>query len=382
MNFAFSEEQEELRETARAFLAEHSGSESVRAAMEAEHGHDPAVWKQLGSELGWTAITVPEAYGGLGLSYVELVALLEPMGEALFCSPFFATVALGSNALLVAGDEAQKERLLPGLAEGATRATLAVAETSGGWNADGVSATWRRDGSGYRLSGQKRFVLDGAIADLVVIAARAEGTSGAPGISLFAVPAESEGLARRPLSTMDQTRRLASLELHDLFVPAEARLGAEGAAAPALQRILDLAAIAQAAEQVGGAQRCLDVSVRYAKEREQFGRPIGSFQALKHKCADMMVAVETARSAAYYAACVASEPDSPELPAVASLAKAWCSDAYFRCAAEAIQIHGGVGMTWEYDCHLHFKRARSTRAFLGSPDEHRERVAREIGLGS
>ncbi|NNL65174.1 MAG: acyl-CoA dehydrogenase [Myxococcales bacterium] len=380
MDFAFSEEQEELRETARAFLAERSGSESVRAAMESEHGHDPALWKQLGTELGWTAITIPESHGGLGLGWVELVALLEPMGESLLCSPFFATVALGANALLEAGSEAQQARYLPGIAEGETRATLAVAGPAGRWDAAGVSATWRRDGAGYRLSGEKRFVLDGTSADLLIVAARAEGSAGDEGVSLFAVPAGSDGLVATALPTMDRTRRLAALALHDLVLPADARLGEEGAAAAPLRRILDRAGIALAAEQVGGAQRCLDASVAYAKEREQFGRPIGSFQALKHKCADMMVAVETARSAAYYAGCVADEPGSDELAAVASLAKAWCSEAYFRCAAESIQIHGGVGMTWEYDCHLHFKRARASEAFLGDPSEHRERVARELGL--
>ncbi len=380
MNFAFTEEQEELRETARAFLEEHSGSEAVRAAMESELGHDPALWKQIGSELGWTAVTIPEAHGGLGLSYVELVALLEPMGEALLCSPFFSTVALGANALLCAGTEEQKARWLPGIAEGETRATLAVAEDAGSWAPEGITATWRREGDGYRLSGTKRYVLDGASADLVLVAARAEGSRGEDGLSLFAIPGAADGLIRTPLPTLDATRRLAALELDDVAVPADARLGEEGAAARPLARTLDLAAIALAAEQVGGAERCLAESVRYAKEREQFGRAIGSFQALKHKCADMMVAVESARSAAYYAGCIASEDASPELPAVAALAKAWCSEAYFRCAAESIQIHGGVGMTWEYDCHLYFKRARGDEAFLGSPDEHRERVAQEIGL--
>jgi alkylation response protein AidB-like acyl-CoA dehydrogenase len=380
MQFAFTEEQEELRETARAFLAEHSGSEAVRAAMEAEHGHDPAVWKRIGAELGWTAITIPEAHGGLGLSEVELVALLEPMGEALLASPFFATVALGANALLVAGSDAQKDAWLPPIAEGETRATLAVAGPGGVWAPTGVEATCRRDGGEYRLAGTARHVVDGACADLVVVAARAEGSTGDEGISLFVVPGDAPGLAREALPTMDRTRRLAELRLDDVRVPADARLGDEGAAAPALREILDRAALALAAEQVGGAQRCLDMAVAYAREREQFGRPIGSFQAIKHKCADMMVAVESARSVAYYAGCVAAE-GSAELPAVASMAKAWCSDAYFRCAAESIQIHGGVGITWEYDCHLHLKRARGGEALLGSPDEHRERVAVEMGLG-
>ncbi|HKJ25861.1 MAG TPA: acyl-CoA dehydrogenase family protein [Myxococcota bacterium] len=379
MDFSFTEEQEELRETARAFLAEHASSEAVRAAMEAEHGHDPATWKRIGAELGWTAITIPEAHGGLGLTEVELVALLEVMGEVLLPSPYFATVALGANALLVAGSDAQKDAWLPGIAEGQTRATLAVPGAGGRWNVAGVEATCRADGDGHVLSGVARHVVDGACADLVIVAARAEGSSGDVGVSLFAVPGDAPGLERRALPTMDRTRRLAELRMDGLRVPASARLGDEGAAAPALREILDRAFVALAAEQVGGAQRCLDMSVAYAKERVQFGRPIGSFQAIKHKCADMMVAVESARSVAYYAGCVAAE-GSAELPAVASMAKAWCSEAYFRCAAESIQIHGGVGITWEYDCHLHFKRARAGEAFLGTPAEHRERVAVAMGL--
>jgi len=379
MNFAFTQEQEELRAMARAFLAERSGSEQVRAAMESEHGHDPALWKQIAGELGWTALLVPERLGGLGLGFVELVALLEPMGEALLCSPFFASVCLGANALLVAGDEAQQAEWLPGLAAGELRATLALAEASGRWDASGVAATFRREGAGYLLAGEKRFVPDGADAELVVVAARAEGSRGEQGISLFAVPGDAAGLARTALPTLDRTRRLAALALDGVRVPAAARLGEEGAAGPALREILDRAAIGLAAEQVGGAQRCLDMAVAHAKGREQFGRPIGSFQAIKHKCADMMVAVETARSAAYYAGCVAAE-GSAELASVASLAKAWCSEAYFRCAADSLQIHGGVGFTWEYDCHLHLKRARGGETLLGTPAEHRARVAREIGL--
>jgi alkylation response protein AidB-like acyl-CoA dehydrogenase len=198
-------------------------------------------------------------------------------------------------------------------------------------------------------------------------------------VSLFAVPADSEGISRVALPGMDQTRRLSQVVFEDVEVPASALMGEEGDGWHALRDTLDLAAVALAAEQVGGAQRCLDLSVEYAKERQQFGRPIGSFQAIKHKCADMMVAVESARSGAYYAGCVADEDESKR-SLVASLAKAACSDAFFRCAADAIQIHGGVGFTWEYDVHLYFKRARSTEVFLGDPAYHRERVAKGIGL--
>jgi alkylation response protein AidB-like acyl-CoA dehydrogenase len=222
-------------------------------------------------------------------------------------------------------------------------------------------------------------VLDGHCADLLVVAARREGSRADEGISLFAVASEAEGVERRAIPTLDQTRRLAEIELHGVRVPASARLGDEGSGAAALARILELAAISLAAEQVGGAQRCLDLAVAHAKSRVQFGRPIGSFQAIQHRCADMMLRVESARSAAYYAACVAAE-NGPELSRVASLAKVYCSEAYFQCAADSLQIHGGVGFTWEYDVQLHLKRAKWAESFLGDPVWHRERVARLIGL--
>jgi alkylation response protein AidB-like acyl-CoA dehydrogenase len=377
LNFAFTEEQEELRAAARAFLADHSGSEAVRAAMASEAGYDAEVWKRIASELGWPAVIVPEEAGGIGLGAVELVALLEPMGETLLCSPFFATVCLAAQAVLAAGSEAQQERWLAPLAEGQARATLATAEPGIAWDAVALEA--RRDGDGYVLSGEKRYVVDGHSADWLVVSARAPGSRGNDGVSLFVVPGDAAGLSRTALPTMDQTRRQAALRFDDVRLDGDARLGEEDGGAAPLRRALDLAAIALAAECVGGAQRCLDLSVAYAKERVQFGRPIGSFQAIKHKCADMMVRVETARSAVYYAACVAAE-DRSELGVAASLAKAYCSEAYYFCAAESIQIFGGVGFTWEYDPHLYFKRARASESLLGTPAWHRERVAKAIGL--
>lgn len=379
MDFAFTEEQEELRATARDFLVAHSSSEQVRTAMQSELGYDPQVWKQIGAELGWPSVIIPEEFGGLGLGYVELIALLELMGSALLCAPFFSSVCLAANALLVGGSEEQKKEYLPGIAEGQTRATLAFTEANGRWDASGIEASARREGGDYVLSGKKSFVLDGHCADLLVVAVRREGTTGEAGISLFALPAAARGVERRALPTMDQTRRLAEIELRDVRVPGSALVGQEGEGWGALSKTLALAAIALSAEQVGGAQRCLDMSVEYAKQRVQFGRPIGSFQAIKHKCADMLVQVESARSASYYAGCVAAE-DGAELPLLASLAKAYCSDAYFDCAANAIQIHGGVGFTWESDVHLYFKRAKSSESFLGDGAYHREQVARGIGL--
>jgi alkylation response protein AidB-like acyl-CoA dehydrogenase len=365
VDFAFNEEQEELRAMARSFLADHSGSEQIRTAMESDLGHDPAVWKQIAMELGWAAVTIPEEYGGLGLGAVELTALVEVMGESLLCAPFFSSVCLGANALIVAGTEAQKQEHLPRIAEGESIATLAHAGTSGG-----VEVTARADGDDFVLDGTADFVVDGHVADLLVVAGSLDVET-----ALFCVPGDAEGLTRSAHPTFDQTRRLARLELTGARLPASARLER----GDALQEILDRAAIALAAEQVGGAQRCLDMAVAYMKEREQFGRPIGSFQALKHKAANMMIELESARSAAYYAACVAAE-GGDELSVVASLAKAYCSDTYFQCAADCLQIHGGVGFTWEYDVHLYFKRARSSEVLLGDPSFHRERVAQRIGL--
>jgi alkylation response protein AidB-like acyl-CoA dehydrogenase len=379
MDFAFNEEQEELRSIAQSFLEDQSGSEQVRQAMESELGYDPQVWKQIGAELGWTSVVIPEEYGGLGLSYVELIALLEVMGGALLCAPFFSSVCLGGNALLVGGTDEQKREHLPGIAEGETRATLACTETNGRWDAAGIEAIARKDGGDFVLDGTKTFVLDGHCADLLIVAARREGTSGEEGISLFVVPVDAPGVERRALPTMDQTRRQAEIALAGVRVPAAALMGDEGRGWAPLEKTLQLAAIALSAEQVGGAQKCLDMAVDYAKERVQFGRPIGSFQAIKHKCADMMVEVESARSASYYAGCVAAE-EGEELPVVASLAKAYCSDAYFRCAADSLQIHGGVGFTWEYDVHLYLKRAKSSESLLGDATYHRELVARAIGL--
>jgi alkylation response protein AidB-like acyl-CoA dehydrogenase len=377
MRFAFTEEQEALRAQARAFLAERSSGDAVRRAMESELGFEPDVWERIAGELGWTGVIVPEELGGVGLGHVELVGLMEEMGAALLCAPFFSTVCLGANALLVAGSESQRKAWLPRIASGEVIATLAFGLGRPG--PEGVELAWRRDGADYVLDGTARGVIDGAAADLIVAAARAPGSSDASGVSLFALESTIGGLERKPLVTMDLTRRWAELRLRGVRVPASARLGGEGEAWPALARVLDLATVALCAEQVGGAQRCLDLSVAYAKERHQFGRPIGSFQAIKHKCANMLLQVESARSAAYYAGWAAAEGDS-DLPALAALAKSYCSEAYFRCAAEAIQIHGGVGFTWEYDPHLYFKRARASESLLGTPAYHRERIAQLIGL--
>ena len=371
MNFAFSEEQEELRRSVRRFLEDKSPETEVRRLMETTEGYDPAVWAQMGQQLGLQGLSIPEEYGGSGFGYVELVVVLEEMGRSLLCAPYFSTVALAANAIMSSGDDAAKKELLPGIASGETIAALAFTEDSGRWDEAGITTAASKSGDGYSLTGHKSFVIDGHTANLLIVAGRTP-----EGVSLFIVDGAASGMTRTPLSTMDQTRKQARIEFSD----TSARLlGTAGAGWAALSKTLDLAAVALAAEQVGGAQRVLEMSVEYAKVRVQFGRPIGSFQAIKHKCADMLLEVESAKSAAYYAGWAASE-DSDELPVVASLAKAYCSDAYFHAAAENIQIHGGIGFTWEHPAHLYFKRAKSSELLFGDPTYHRELLAQRIGI--
>jgi alkylation response protein AidB-like acyl-CoA dehydrogenase len=371
MNFAFSDEQEELRAAVRRFLSEKSPETEVRRLMDTTEGYDPAVWSQMADQLGLQSLTIPEEFGGSGFTYVELLVVLEEMGAALLCAPFFASVALAANALMTSGDDEAKKSYLPGIASGETIATLAITEDNGKWDFSGIECKAEKKGDGWVLDGHKMFVLDGHVANLIVVAARTPA-----GVSLFAIQGDAAGLTRTPLPTMDQTRKQARLEFSGT---AAVLIGTDGGAEAGLAKTLDLAAVALAAEQVGGAQRVLDASVEYAKTRIQFGRPIGSFQAIKHKCADMLLEVESAKSAAYYAAWAAAE-DSDELPVVASLAKSYCSEAYFHSAAENIQIHGGIGFTWEHPAHLYFKRAKSSELFLGDPSYHRELLAQRIGI--
>jgi alkylation response protein AidB-like acyl-CoA dehydrogenase len=371
VNFAFSEEQEELRRITRQFLESKSPETEVRRLMETTDGYDAAVWSQMANELGLQSLTIPEEYGGQGFTYVELTVVLEEMGRALLAAPFYSTVVLATNAILHSGDEAAKKELLPGIASGETIATLAFTEPNGKWDTSGIEATATKDGDAWKIDGTKMFVLDGHVANLIVVAAKT-GDS----VSLFKVDGDAAGLTRTALATMDQTRKQAKLEFAS--VPATL-IGDEGAGSEVLGRVLDLAVVALAAEQVGGAQRVLDMSVEYAKERVQFGRPIGSFQAIKHKCADMLLEVESAKSAAYYAAWCAAELND-ELPEVACLAKAYCSEAYFHSAAENIQIHGGIGFTWEHPAHLYFKRAKSSELLFGDPTYHRELLAQRLGI--
>ena len=370
MNFAFSEEQETLREFVRNFLEEKSAEAAVREQMETDDGFDPDVWQQMREQMGLQSLIVPEEFGGQGFGYVELIVVLEEMGRALLCAPFFSSVVLAANTLIHSGDETAKADLLPKIASG-TIATLAFTEENGKWDESGITMQASESSNGYTLDGSKMYVLDGNTAEIILVAAKT-----ANGVSLFHVDAGADGLTRTSLATMDQTRKQSKLDFSG--TPATL-IGEEGKGWDTLSTVLDLAAVGLAAEQVGGAQMCLDMAVEYAKVRVQFGRPIGSFQAIKHKCADMLLEVESAKSAAYYAGWCAAEMND-ELPSTASLAKAYCSEAYFHAAAENIQIHGGIGFTWEHPAHLYFKRAKSSELLFGDPTYHRELLAQRIGI--
>jgi alkylation response protein AidB-like acyl-CoA dehydrogenase len=378
MILGVSTEQEELRASVRRFLADRVPITAVRALMDGTDGGDPAVWEMAGKQLGLQGIAIPEEYGGSGFTFTEQAIVLEELGAALYGGPYLANAVLAAGALLASGDEAAKKAYLPGIASGELIATLAFTEEDGSWEPDAtrLTATPASPGAtsgvgGWRLDGRKSFVLDGHTAGLILVIGRTDS-----GLSLFSLPGDADGLTRTPLPTLDQTRKLARLDFAG--VPATL-IGSDGAGQALLSRVLDIAAIAQAAEQLGGAQRALDMAVEYAKVRHQFGRPIGSFQAIKHRCADLLLEVESLRSAVVYAAAAVAE-DSAEIPVVAALVKAYASDVYFHVAAENIQIHGGIGFTWEHDAHLYFKRAKASELFLGDATLHRERLATRIGL--
>lgn len=371
MDFALSSDQEMIRDTAEGFLAEASTSAAVRAAMKTSLGFDPALWAQIGQELGWCATPIPEAFDGLGLGSVELVLLMEQMGRRLLCSPFFATVGLAAQVLMAVGNEAARQQYLPAIAAGELTATVALAGQGMDWQPESVNATVTAE---HLLNGRFNIVADGASADLLILPAR----EASGGIALYALPATLSGITRAPLKNFDQTRRLASISLENVQLPADAQIATPQQVAAAMPRAIARARLALAAEQLGGAQQCLDLTVAYTSERVQFGRTIASFQAIKHRCAEMMVKIEATRSAIYGAAAVAENPD-PALAAdfllEAAAAKALASDTYCYCAADAIQLHGGVGFTWEYDPQLYFKRAQASAHWLGSSDVLRERIA-------
>ena len=367
MKFSFSSEQEEFRSNLRRLLADRSPTKEVRRLMETDQGYERDGWRAINDALGLTAIRIPEAYGGYGLGLGDQCIVLEEMGRALLCAPYFATAVLAAGAVMHAGTEAEKEALLPGIAAGETTATLAWVEDDGRWDAEATTLTASFEGGEPVLNGHKSYVVDGHTADLIVVLARAP-----QGLSLFTVDGDAAGFARRALKSMDPTRKFARLE----FSRVRARpLGAPAGAAAPFARTLIEAAVCLANEMVGGADRLREDALAYAMMRMQFGRPIASFQSMKHKQADMLLEVELAKSAAYYAAAALDEGDDDAV-ANAHLAKACAGDAYVQTAIHAVQIHGGIGFTWDNDTHLWFKRAKSSEVLLGDANYHRDLMLR------
>ncbi|CAN5763569.1 acyl-CoA dehydrogenase family protein [soil metagenome] len=370
MSVSFTGEQDELRGYVRQWLDARAPFEVVRRIMETEAGHDRSHWQELG-ELGWLGIPIDEEFGGAGSGFMELAVVAEEMGRSLYPSPFLSTIVLGSAIVGAAGTDDQKEHLLGAVAAGRRTLALAVAEPGGGWDIATVTAVAGRQGDGWVIDGTKEPVLDGHTADTLIVSATHDD-----GVSLFVVDGDADGVTRTRLDPMDLTRPLASVRFDGAQAAA---LGPGGGAGGVLAAAFDRAVAALAMEQVGGAQACLDMAVAYAKERHQFGRAIGSFQAIKHMCADMLVAVESAKSAAYRLAW-AIDNDPTEVAVLAPLAKSYASDAYFQCASDTIQIHGGIGFTWEHDAHLYFKRAKSSQLLFGDSTYHRAILADRLGV--
>ena len=370
IDFGFTDEHEELRATIRQFLADNSDEQAVRTQMASESGYDTKVWEQLAEEMGLAGLIIPEDLGGAGMSYVELCVVMEEMGRALLCAPFLSTGVLAPNAIMQAGTQEAQQALLPGIAAGETTATLAFVEPNGRWDLGSIAMTAGAKDDGWLLDGTKRWVLDGHTADILLVAARTDA-----GLELFRVDADAAGLTRTSDPALDLTRKLATV----VFESTPATKLSDGDQTAALERALSLTVAALTVEQVGGAQACLDMAVDYAKNRLQFGRPIGSYQAIKHKCADLLVEVEFARSAAYNA-CFGVAAGEEGLAEAAALAKSYCSETYYHAAAENIQIHGGMGFTWEHPAHLYFKRAKASEILFGDPSHHREVLAAAIGV--
>jgi alkylation response protein AidB-like acyl-CoA dehydrogenase len=375
VQFVHSEEQQLIRDSARELLAAHATPAQVRATLQQPLGYDPELWRQMSSELGWVGLALPTSCGGAGLGWVELCLLQEELGRRLVASPFFGTAALAAPLVQALASEAQQRVLLSRIASGKVRIACVLGGADGRPPPEGVSVELRAGRGGARLQGVGDFVIHGDAADLLLVLTRAPA-----GLRVAVIAATAAGVRVQPRVMLDLTRPLARVEFTDVAVTAEELLGGEGAE-QGIEQGLQRARIALAAEALGGAERLLQMTTDYVRERVQFGRPIGSFQAVKHRLADMMVQVEAAKSAAWYAACVADECPA-QLAEAAAIAKSTCCDAFFDCAANAIQLHGGIGFTWEHEAHLYFKRARASAVLLGSPAWQRERLTRLIGGGA
>lgn len=372
MKLSFTEEQTELRRTVRRLISDRWGSVQRRTWLDGTDAYDRALWTAMAGQIGLNGLSIPEEYGGLGYGFAEQSVVLEEIGRELVATPYLSS-AVVAPAVLLGGSRTVARRWLPGIADGGVVAALAHTEADADWRAARPATTATRAGDGWSVSGTKEFVIDGAQADLLLVTA-ADAASGE--LVLLAVPAADPAVTRVDRPTLDLTRRLATLVL----AGAPAELIAQGQAArDILDYALDVAAIGIACEQAGGCAAALSKTVDYVKVREQFDAPIGSFQAVKFSCADMLLQVEAARSAAYYAA-AALDAGSDEVPVSAAVAKAVCSEAFMAVTGSMIQLHGGIGYTWEHEAHLYFKRAKASQHLFGDADAHRDRLADLLGI--
>jgi alkylation response protein AidB-like acyl-CoA dehydrogenase len=371
MDFDFTQEQVMLRDLSREFFSRESTPRAVRSVMEDARGFNDTTWQQM-AEMGLQGLTIDAGYGGQGLGMIELALVLDEMGRAAYPGPYFSTVVLAAGAIAQSGQESQMARYLPDIARGRTKATLALLESALSWSPSGVHLQARRDGDGFTLSGEKRFVPWAHVADLLLVVARTS-SSESDGTTLFAIPADAAGLSETQNVEMDRTNRTSTVSFKDVRVPADAVIGEVDRGWAVIGPVLEKAAVAASAEMLGAARRCMEMSVEYAKVRQQFGQPIGMFQAIKHMCAEMLLEVENAHAATYYAAW-AADARSPDAALSASAAKAYVGDASRKVCGNSIQVHGGIGFTWEYDLHLYFKRAKHFEPLYGDQDFHRERA--------
>jgi alkylation response protein AidB-like acyl-CoA dehydrogenase len=366
VDFSFTPDQTLLKNSARAFLDEHCKPATVRLLWDDPRGESEAMWKEM-AQLGWLGLSLPEGHGGSGLGMVESALLLEELGRAAYPGPYWPT-ALVATAIAEAGTEAQKKRWLAAIATGDARGALALLDADLDWNPESIATRAEKTTTGWSVTGLKRYVAWGHVADVLLVPARTP-----EGVSLFLVDPAAAGLSSSPVMSMDPGTRLAHLTLERVPVRNDDVLGAPGSATPRLGRLLRRAGAGAAAEMLGAARRCLDMAVGYAKVREQFGQPIGSFQAIRHKCAEMLLETENSHSAVYYAAW-ALDAGAEDAENAASIAKAYTGDASRKVCGEAIQVHGGIGFTWEYDLHMYFKRAKALEAQYGDAEYHRELV--------
>jgi alkylation response protein AidB-like acyl-CoA dehydrogenase len=371
MDFDFTQEQVMLRDLTREFLTRESTPRAVRTVMEDERGFSNATWQQL-AEMGLQGVNIDAGYGGQGLGMIELALVLDEMGRAAYPSPYFATVVLAAGAIAASGQQSQMARYLPDIASGRTKATLALIESALSWTPAMVNMQAERRGSEFVLSGVKRFVPFAHVADLMLVVARTS-SSEVDGTTVFAIPSDASGLSQKLNVEMDRTNRTSTVTFDNVAVSADSVIGEVDHGWRVIGPVLERAAVCAAAEMLGAARRCMDMSVEYAKVRQQFGQPIGMFQAIKHACSEMLLEVENSHGATYYAAW-ALDAGSPDASLAASSAKAYVGDASRKVCGSSIQVHGGIGFTWEYDLHLYFKRAKHFEPLYGDADFHRERA--------